>query len=268
MMSSPNQFKKSIIAKSIGVMLGTVVMAPIQAQESDETEVIQVRGIRGSLQESMSIKRESKGVVDAISAEDIGKFPDSNLAESLQRITGVSIDRSNGEGDKVTVRGFGGDNNMVTLNGRIMPAADAYGNGGGASRAFSFANLASESVRAVEVYKTGRANITAGGIGSTINIITAKPLDNRGFHASVGGKLLADTTVEQGDSVTPEISGIFSYASDDSTWGVGLTISQQSRHSGASRAGVGGWNYANWNPSYDADSDTMQYQSFSVVLWT
>ncbi|MGJ8682534.1 TonB-dependent receptor [Paraglaciecola sp.] len=264
-MRSPNKFQKSILATSIGIMLGTVVMTPALAQEADDTEVIQVRGIRGSLQESMSIKRESKGIVDAISAEDIGKFPDSNLAESLQRITGVSIDRNNGEGDKITVRGFGGDNNMVTLNGRLMPAADAWGNGGGSGRAFSFANLASESVRAVEVYKTGKANITAGGIGSTVNIITAKPLSNEGFHASVGGKLVSDSTVDRGDDVTPEISGIFSFTNDDATWGVGLTFSNQVRHSGSSHSGTGGWNYAEWNPSYDADSDTMSYQAFSIV---
>lgn len=264
-MRSPSQFQKSILATSIGIMLGTVAMTPALAQETDDTEVIQVRGIRGSLQESMSIKRESKGIVDAISAEDIGKFPDSNLAESLQRITGVSIDRNNGEGDKITVRGFGGDNNMVTLNGRLMPAADAYGNGGGSGRAFSFANLASESVRAVEVYKTGKANITAGGIGSTVNIVTAKPLDNPGMHASVGGKLVGDTTVDQGDSITPELSGIFSFTNDDATWGVGVSFSKQVRHSGSARAGVSGWNYANWDPSYDAANDVMQYQSFAIV---
>src|SRR3546814_16968042 len=81
-------------------------------------------GIRASLAASADIKRNAQGVVDAISAEDIGKFPDTNLAESLQRITGVSIDRSNGEGSLVTVRGFGPEFNLVTLNGRQMPTAD------------------------------------------------------------------------------------------------------------------------------------------------
>ena len=89
----------------------------------DAAEEVVVTGIRGALEKAMDIKREAVGVVDAISAEDMGKFPDTNLAESLQRITGVSIDRSNGEGSKITVRGFGGDNNMITLNGRMMPAA-------------------------------------------------------------------------------------------------------------------------------------------------
>ena len=101
---------------------------PLAAQEAEsaansDVEVIQVKGIRGSLLRALDIKRDSAGVVDAISSEDMGKFPDTNLAESLQRISGVSIDRSNGEGARVTVRGFGPDFNLVTLNGRQMPTS-------------------------------------------------------------------------------------------------------------------------------------------------
>ena len=86
---------------------------------------IVITGIRASLRQSMDIKKNSHGVVDAISAEEMGKFPDTNLAESLQRITGVSIDRSNGEGSFVTVRGFGPEYNLVLLNGRAMPTSIA-----------------------------------------------------------------------------------------------------------------------------------------------
>ena len=91
---------------------------------------IVITGIRASLRQSMDIKRNAQGVVDAISAEEMGKFPDTNLAESLQRITGVSIDRSNGEGSFVTVRGFGPEYNLVLLNGREMPTS-SLGDGGG-----------------------------------------------------------------------------------------------------------------------------------------
>jgi TonB-dependent receptor len=249
-MKSHNKFNKTLLAQSISLMLGAAVMSPLMAQEApatDDTEVIQVRGIRGSLQASTSIKRESMGVVDAISAEDIGKFPDTNLAESLQRITGVSISRSNGEGSEVTVRGFGAGNNMVTLNGRTMPAASTFNGDGGGSRAFDFANLASESVRAVEVYKTGKAAITTGGIGATINIITAKPLNSEGFVASVGAKAATDTTNRAGDDVTPEVSGIFSFTNDDSTWGVSLSASHQERDSGSVGATVNDWGIYTWD---------------------
>lgn len=238
-------FTKSLLAMSIasGMLSGAAMSQEVM---SDDTEVIQVRGIRSSLTESMSIKRESKGVVDAISAEDIGKFPDTNLAESLQRITGVSISRGNGEGNTITVRGFTGSNNMVTMNGRQLPGGD-----GGSARAFDFSNLASESVKAVEVYKTGRADIATGGIGGTVNIVTAKPLDSQGMVVSVGAKAATDTTNRVGSDVTPELSGIFSFTNDDSTWGVGLTASHQQRDSGSTASLINGWLVGVWDDAAD-----------------
>ncbi len=238
---------KSKIATSLSLILGTGLLFPVQAQEaseSDNIEVIQVSGIRSSVQESMGIKRDSAGVVDAISAEDIGKFPDTNLAESLQRITGISISRSNGEGSQITARGFGPDFNMVTLNGRTMPGA-ALPNGGSVanSRAFNFSDLASESVRAVEVYKTGRASIATGGIGASVNIRTARPFDasETGIMASVGAKALHDTTNRVGDDVTPELSGFINYLDDDRKFGVTFTGSYQQRDSAAQGAFVNQW---------------------------
>src|SRR3546814_947480 len=183
--------------------------------EPETLDTIVVTGIRGSLSSSMNLKRDSQGIVDGIVAEDIGKFPDTNLAESLQRISGVSIDRSMGEGSKVTVRGVGPDFNLVLLNGRQMPASSIEATNASNSRAFDFANLASESISEVEVYKTSRAATPTGGIGATINIKTARPLDNPGFLANVGVKGVHDTTASnlpdsmQGDDLTGEISGIF-----------------------------------------------------------
>ena len=101
-----------------GAMLLGTAPALAQEQASEELDEVVVTGLRGSMIASMNIKREATGVVDAISAEDIGKFPDTNLAESLQRISGVSIDRVDGEGSRVTSRGFGPGFNLVTLNGR------------------------------------------------------------------------------------------------------------------------------------------------------
>src|SRR6186997_1529117 len=119
-----NRKAMPITSKALFTIVGgAVLINPVFAQEqsSDTLEEIVVTGLRGSLKASMEIKRDATGVVDAISAEDIGKFPDTNLAESLQRISGISIDRRNGEGALVTARGFGPQYNMVTLNGRTMP---------------------------------------------------------------------------------------------------------------------------------------------------
>src|SRR5687768_9125033 len=182
--------KRNTVAVAVAAILGaTMRTGPVEAQQapgtqaasaSGQLEEVTITGLRRSLQDSMEIKRDAIGVVDAISAEDIGKFPDTNLSEALQRITGISISRVQGEGALVTARGFGSRYNMITLNGRMMPSADAYANNGGDrtessggdSRSFNFANLSTEAVSALEVYKTGRADIATGGIGATINVRT------------------------------------------------------------------------------------------------
>jgi TonB-dependent receptor len=253
-MYKTTSFKKKLIATAIASTVVAGFSGSAFAQDGMVEEVV-VTGIRASLERAMDVKRESAGVVDAISAEDIGKFPDTNLAESLQRITGVSINRNNGEGSQVTVRGFGPDFNMVTLNGRTLPTGSAYGGGsgsdastrGGGSRAFDFANLSSDAISGVEVYKTSKANITTGGIGATINIKTAKPLDNPGFKASVGAKAVHDTTNRTGDDVTPEVSGLFSWSDDEGVFGVSLSASYQERHSGYTGATVNDWTVAEWD---------------------
>ncbi|HEX5787465.1 MAG TPA: TonB-dependent receptor, partial [Woeseiaceae bacterium] len=198
---------------------------------------------RGSLEASMDLKRNSSGVVDAITAEDIGDFPDTNLAESLQRITGVSIDRERGEGARVTVRGFGPDFNLVLLNGRQLPTTS------GLNRSFDFANLASEGISAVEVYKTGQADVPTGGIGSTINIRSTRPLDNPGLHATVAaGGMYDDSRTKLDDaSFTPELSALFSNTFMDEKVGVSLTAIYQDRESGAATASVNGWRTFNGN---------------------
>lgn len=246
-MYKTTSFKKKLIATAIASTAMAGFSGSAFAQDGMVEEVV-VTGIRASLDRAMDVKRESAGVVDAINSEDIGKFPDTNLAESLQRITGVSISRNNGEGAEVTVRGFGAGNNMVTLNGRVMPAAQTANGGGGGSRAFDFGNLASEGISGVEVYKTGKANITTGGIGATINVKTAKPLDAAdGFVASVGVKAVHDTTNRTGDDVTPEVSGMFSWANDNSTFGISVSASHQERDSGQVGAFVNGWQIAEWD---------------------
>jgi TonB-dependent receptor len=252
-MNTRARFKKKLIATVIASSAVTGVSGYAVAQDAGVEEVV-ITGIRASLERSMDVKRDASGVVDAISAEDMGKFPDTNLAESLQRITGVSIDRTNGEGSRITVRGFGPDYNMVTLNGRTLPTGSAYGGSSGAdastrggnSRAFDFANLASEAVSGVEVYKTGKADITAGGIGATINVKTTRPLDSDGFKATIGGKLVNDTTNRTGDDVTPEVSGLVSWVDDANVFGVSLTASYQERDSGFTGATVNDWTVSEW----------------------
>ena len=208
--------------------------------DSGTGDDVVITGIRASLRASIDIKRNSQGVVDAISAEDIGKFPDTNLAESLQRITGVSIDRSNGEGQFVTVRGFGPEYNLVTLNGRQL-ATSTIGDGNSApvSRSFDFSNLASEGVSALEVYKSGRATVPSGGIGSVINIKTPKPFDKMGLRGSIQARGVDDLSQNGKNRITPEVSGIISDTFADDRIGVMLLGSYQKRDFSANQANVG-----------------------------
>jgi len=244
------KFRHTPIAAAVSAALFTCVSQPVLAQDADEAGMVEevvVTGIRKSLRDNMNIKREAVGVVDAVTAEDIGKFPDTNLAESLQRIPGVSIDRQNGEGSKVTVRGFGPGFNLVTLNGRTLPTAtvgiiglrDNYT--GGQGRSFGFENIASEGVSGLEVFKTGQALLPSGGIGATINIMTRRPLDeNQG--GSVALKGVYDTSVgSSGDSVTPEASGLYNWSNEDSTFGIGVFGSYSKRDSGAAIGQANDW---------------------------
>jgi TonB-dependent receptor len=211
-----------------------------------DVQQVVVTGLRNSLGSSMNLKRNSDGIVDGIVAADIGKFPDTNLAESLQRISGVSIDRSIGEGSQVTVRGVGPDFNLVLLNGRQMPTSNLGDRNG---RAFDFANLASEAISQIQVYKTSRAESPTGGIGATLNVMTARPLERPGFYSSVGVKGVYDRSnnnlpgdIKAGKSGTPEISGIYSNTSADGRFGVALSASYQERNLGYNQAAVSsGW---------------------------
>jgi len=244
-------------ASALAIIAGIGSATTVNAQETtdSDTEIaneIIVTGVRASLDRSIDLKRNSSGIVDGISAEEIGKFPDTNLAESLQRITGVSINRVNGEGSSVTVRGFGPGFNLVTLNGRTLPTASIASVGAdqngdfvaGTTRSFSFNNIASEGVSRLEVYKTARASVPGGGIGAAINIVTRQPLDApAGITGSIGAKAVYDgSDTYDFDRVTPEVSGLVNWANQDGTFGIGLFASYQKRNNSAVSLSVNDWN--------------------------
>jgi TonB-dependent receptor len=229
----------SLFALACGVS-SIALCAAASAQSGDQMETVTVTGIRASLHSSQEIKQNASGVVDAITAEDIGKFPDTNLAESIQRIPGVTIDRNLGEGARVTVRGFGPEYNLVTLNGRSMPGSVAPGTAT-ATRSFDFANLSSDNISGITVTKTGRADVPSGGIGSTIDIKTARPFDHSGFVATGTAKMLYDSTNRVGDDYTPNFSALVSDTFFNDRLGVLLSGSYSARNSAIESATVSGW---------------------------
>ncbi|WP_435276559.1 TonB-dependent receptor [Psychrobium sp. nBUS_13] len=235
-------FTKSHLALCVSAVLLSGSYSQAFAADNDdkkkekkaEVETIQVSGIRGGLIRSMDLRREEKGVVDLISAEDMGKFPDTNLAESLQRIPGVTISRANGEGSQITVRGFGPAFNLVTLNGRQMP-------GSGNTRSYNLENLSSDNVTTLEVHKSARATNPTGGLGATVNIVTTKPLDNPGQRYSVSAKAINDTSNVEGRDVTPEYSALYSNTFADEKFGVAFSYVHHRRDFQKQSANIQGW---------------------------
>src|SRR3984885_4734459 len=216
---------------------------------TDNLGEIVVTGLRQSLVTNETIKRDTNGIVDAVTAEDIGKFPDTNLAEAIQRIPGVTIDRLDNEGTRVTVRGFGPEFNLVTLNGRSMPgnlAVEGVAGSGAvgaatATRSFDFENLSADGISGIQVYKTGRADVASGGIGSTINITTARPFDFNSMRATFSAKATDDTSSKVGSKVTPEFSGLFSDTFFDDRVGFLVNGSYSKRNSQEQNANINGW---------------------------
>lgn len=209
-----------------GLALSALVINPAYAQDSGAAEgatdddAIVVTGIRGSLERGVAVKRNADTIVDAISAEELGKFPDTNVAESLQRITGVAITRDRGgEGRFVTVRGLDQDFNLLTYNGRRLATENA-------GREFSFDVIASELISAAQVYKSPTASLSDGAIGGLVNIQTAKPFDNPGFQ-------FAGSVAGQYESLSEEIglqaSGVISSTFADDTFGILASIAYQER---------------------------------------
>lgn len=179
-----------ILAGSLGASI-----ANVSAQETEQTEaaanadveVIEVKGFRGSLSRGLHEKRNSTNSKETIMSEDVGKMPDLNLAESLQRVPGVAITREGGEGRNITVRGMGATYSQVTLNGMQIPAStgglDSSG-GVNRGRSFDFNMFGSELFGQMDINKTYSARLEEGGVASTVSLHTIKPLDKSGFHAS------------------------------------------------------------------------------------
>lgn len=199
------------------------------AQASDE---IVVSGIRKSLSDAIDAKRASDSIVDAISAEDVGKLPDRNIAEALQRVPGVAIQRNRGEGDFVSIRGLGPEFVRGSVNGRtIVSATETFnstlngGSGSSTGRETNFDVLPSEVIQLMEVSKTASANQIEGGIGGTVNIKTARPLDMNS-HVTVSAR---GTYSDLAKATSPSIAGVASWRNDAHTFGLVGSVSYSKR---------------------------------------
>ncbi len=194
-----------------------------QPAANQQLETVTVTGIRASLASALNAKRQDKGIVDVIKAEDMGKFPDTNLAESLQRIPGVVIDRDAGEGRNITVRGLGADFTRVRINGiEALATTGGTDSSGGAnrSRGFDFNVFASELFNSLTVRKSNQADVDEGSLGATVDLQAARPFDLKGFVASVSLKGRYNDLIGKTD---PRAAFLVSTTNADKTFGVLLS---------------------------------------------
>lgn len=185
-----------------------------------ELEEVVVTGFRQSLEQALELKRGAPNVRDSIVAEDIGKMPDLNLAESIQRIPGVAISRDGGEGRNITLRGLGPEFTLVTLNGMEVPSATAgLDSSGGVNRgrSFDFNVFSSELFNRIDVNKSSTASIEEGGLAGTVQLHTARPLDQPGFNATLSGQAYYNDVNED---INPRVGVTLSNTFADNKFGV------------------------------------------------
>ncbi|WP_444995781.1 TonB-dependent receptor [Aliikangiella sp. IMCC44359] len=236
---SKTTFLSSLVGLFTTIFGSSTVVAAEEPVETESAQVITITGIRGSVVKSLNTKRNAESIVDAITAEDIGKFPDQNVAESLQRITGVSITRAFGEGERVSIRGTTDSQNRTLLNGQAVGSVDWW-TGSAASRGFNYTMLPSEIVSDLEVYKSPQADLDEGSIGGTIIVRTRKPLDldSKSFFGSAMGQYS-----ELSGEVDPQLSGLYSWKNESETFGALVSLISQQRN--LRRDGIEAWSWAN-----------------------
>ncbi|WP_448548093.1 TonB-dependent receptor [Thalassotalea fusca] len=241
-------FKRSMLCTAIMCAIGTA-----QAQEAvevdekkkkEEIEVIEVSGILASSARNLSIKRLSNAMVDAITAEDIGKFPDKNVADSLQRVPGVVIQRSGGEGSTVSIRGLSSDLTYTQLNGNFIASSP-----GEPSRSFDYALLPSAMIEKVEVYKSPEARIDEGGVGGTVRLHTRKPLN---MDANSGTIAVETSYADVTDKYEPQMTGVYSWKNEQEDFGVLVGYTKQKR---TNRTLSGSANTWRWTGPSSTSSD-------------
>src|SRR6188508_3559390 len=216
----------------LAIAASAQVAAQDAAPTAEEIDTVIVSGIRASMRDSLEVKRESMQALDAISAEDIGDFPDKNVGEALQRVPGIQINRQDGEGRAVSIRGADQSLIRVELNG---VSALSLTVGGG--RDVDFRDLPVEFVSRVEVVKTPTPEMTEGGIG-TVRVVTRKPLDNpEGYLAGSLQGVYSDLA----ESTDPKVALIGSEIFLDGTLGVLLSAQYESRHIYSNNARTTGW---------------------------
>lgn len=226
------RYRKSVLSAAIVTCLSFSAHAQDAGKETTDLDRVVVTGIRASLQQSLETKRNADAIVDVITAEDVGKFPATNVAEAITIIPGVTIDKAFGQGEKVSILGTDPALNRTMLNGQTVASADWFITDQ-PGRTFNYSLLAPQLVSKVEVYKSPEAWLDEGSVGGTVNISTRKPLDLEGTTVSGSVGYLYNDRIESGD---PSVSAMFGWKNDANTFGV--IISGQRSDESIRREGI------------------------------
>ena len=232
---------------AVSSLATTSAFAQATATESESLEEVTVTGYRNSIEASLDQKREANAFIDVVSAEDVGKFPDKNVADSLQRVPGIIITRDGGEGSRVSIRGLQADLTLTQLNGNYVASADSLD----PARSFNYVLLPSSMIASVEVFKSPEARIDEGGVGGTVILRTREPLDLPAWSGSLSVEGTdSDTTRE----IDPQVWGQVSWKNPSETFGVLVGATSQKRNNRAMRAETETWRW--WTDSREAQPAT------------
>ncbi|WP_297508604.1 TonB-dependent receptor [uncultured Caulobacter sp.] len=250
----------ALSASTLALGLATAAAAQTAAPKAEDTvEAVVVTGFRASLQSAMNLKRNESGVVDAIKAEDIAQFPDLNLAESLQRIPGVSISRINGEGRQITVRGLGSEYTRVRINGmEAISTTGGTANSGGTNRGrgFDFNVFASDLFNSIAVRKTASADVEEGSLGATVDLNTSRAFDSRKPQLVLSAGASYNDLSEK---TTPRLSALASRTFFDGKLGMLLSAAYEERHLKEEGANITRWAVGGSNGGFNAASTVPGY---------
>lgn len=215
--------RQSAIAAAVLLSLSLPAQAQAQAaakqDEAKKLDTVIVTGIRASLKKALDTKRDADSIIDVVTAEDVGKFPATNVAEAITVIPGVTIDKAFGQGEKISILGTDPALNRTLLNGQAIASGDWF-MAEQQGRSFNYTLLAPQLVNQVEVHKSPEAWLDEGSVGGTVNIKTRKPLELKGLTLNGSVSYLYNDRTETGK---PTLSGVFGWKNEASTFGVLLS---------------------------------------------
>ena len=266
----------ALLALKIGVSSGALALALAGAASAQTTatpaapaadesvvEEVVVTGFRRSLDAALNVKRSAVGSVDVIVAEDIAKFPDQNLAESLQRIPGISIVRDGGEGRAITVRGLGSQFTRVRVNGMEAIATTSDGASANRERGFDFNVFASELFSSLVVHKTAEASLDEGSLGAVVDLNTGNPLAGKdGFTLALSAQAqYNDLNKELG----PRLAGLVSYRDESGTWAASMSVAYSKQQQVEATNNTVRWAQARFNSVAGTNCFTTQNSGGAYV---